>query len=703
VSKPKRSRSFASAASTSPQPPTPNPQPRERSGLRAGVYCLGLVLVVLCAYANHFQNYFHFDDFHAVVGNLFLRDLRNVPRFFADASMASSEPTGATYRPIVTASLAIDYWLGGGLKPFWFQLSTFLWFLVQLVLMFFLFRRIFDYADPHPSNLWTALFASACYGLQPANAETVNYIIQRAEVYSTLGVIASLLWFAAYPAQRRRGWYLLPAIAAYLSKQPALIFPLILLAYVFLFEEDAGRKNWAAALRATLPAIVVTAAAAILQSVMTPKTFNPGAISASMYRLTQPWVALHYFKSFFLPTELSADGDWGYVPGPFSGEAVAGYLFVAAMLAAAVITARRRETRPVSFGILWFFLALAPTSLMPLAEVANDHRMFFAFVGLVPAVFWSLRLLLFRQTARLTENRAWLRAGVAIVALAMTAAAAGTWQRNRVWESEESLWRDVALKSPGNARGAMQYALMLMNRGDYATGLPYLEHAATLNPYDYLPEMNLGVAYGAVGRDADAVRHFERSMTLAPHSWDPHYYYGRWLKDKGRLAESQAQLETAVRMNEKAFAARYLLMEIYSQQGNWQALDVLIPETFRLSKNDEVAQRYLAEREKRRQTMGTAPAVGTEPTVGSTPEAVLQSAVALGRAKQYEECIARAKQALAMRPNYAEAYHTMAVAYIALHRLDEGIQAASEAVRLKPDFELARKNLERARALKAAQ
>ena len=72
----------------------------------------------------------------------------------------------------------------------------------------------------------------------------------------------------------------------------------------------------------------MTAAAAILTAKMTPATFQGGGDSAWFYRLTQPWVALHYFKSFFLPTELSADTDWTYVSGPFSGEALAGYLFV---------------------------------------------------------------------------------------------------------------------------------------------------------------------------------------------------------------------------------------------------------------------------------------------------------------------------------------------------------------------------------------
>jgi protein O-mannosyl-transferase len=356
---------------------------------RTPFLCLGLTLVVLAVYANHFQNWFHFDDAPTIVENRFVRDLHNVPGFFTDATRFSVNPAGQVYRPVVSTSLAIDYRLGKGYVPFFFHLSTLLWFSVQLILMFFLFRRIMDHADPHPSNLWTALLAAACYGVHPANAETLNYIIQRADLYCTLGVVASLLCFAAYPGQRQRGWYLLPAIAAYLSKAPALIFPLILLSYLFLLEQEGtlgdwaqNRTKWTAAFRAAVPAFVVTAVAALLTWKMTPAVYHGGATSPWLYRATQPWVALHYFKSFFLPTDLSADSDWTPVSGPFSWQALIGYLFVAALLVAAFRTSRSRETRPIAFGILWFILALLPTSLMALSDVTNDHRMFFPFVGL---------------------------------------------------------------------------------------------------------------------------------------------------------------------------------------------------------------------------------------------------------------------------------------------------------------------------------
>src|SRR5580704_10069316 len=129
------------------------------------ILCAVLVLAALAAYANHFNNAFHFDDFHSVSENIFIRDLRNVPRFFTSTEYSSTLVDHRIYRPVVSTTLALDYRLGHGLKPFWFQFSTFVWFVVQLVLMFLLFQRIMNAADPHPSNVWTAFAAALCYGL----------------------------------------------------------------------------------------------------------------------------------------------------------------------------------------------------------------------------------------------------------------------------------------------------------------------------------------------------------------------------------------------------------------------------------------------------------------------------------------------------------------------------------------------------------
>src|SRR5580698_6013903 len=77
------------------------------------VFGLLLVLNVLAVYSNHFANDFHFDDLTAIPENPAIRDPATIGRAFVDANLFSVAPGQRTYRPLTTASLALDYWLAG--------------------------------------------------------------------------------------------------------------------------------------------------------------------------------------------------------------------------------------------------------------------------------------------------------------------------------------------------------------------------------------------------------------------------------------------------------------------------------------------------------------------------------------------------------------------------------------------------------------
>ena len=94
-----------------------------------------LLVAILVAYSNHFHNGFHMDDGHAIVNNISIRDLRNIPLFFRDATTFSVLPSNQSYRPLVSTLLAIDYWLAHGLEPFWFHLSIFALFIALTILL----------------------------------------------------------------------------------------------------------------------------------------------------------------------------------------------------------------------------------------------------------------------------------------------------------------------------------------------------------------------------------------------------------------------------------------------------------------------------------------------------------------------------------------------------------------------------------------
>ena len=609
------------------------PEGRARAWL-----AVAAVVALVAAYANHFGNQFHFDDFHTVTGNPAIRSLAAVPHFFADARTFSVLPSHQSYRPLVSASLALDYWIGGGLRPVAFHLSTFFWYLVQLALMYVLFLRVLD------REYYPALFATALYGLHPVSAETVNYIVQRADLYATAGVVAGLVIYSALPGLRRWGLYLAPPLAGMLAKPSALVFAPILLVYILLF--DRGRQeSVTSCVRRAAPAFLVAAAYWIFQNAMTPATYVGSGVAPYQYWITQPYVALRYFRSFFLPFYLSADTDLRPFETMADPRAVAGCVFLLALAVAAAIAARHNGWRPVSFGLFWFLIGLAPAALVPLAEVENDHRMFLPFVGLTVSVVWT--------GWRLWRSRSMSSAALLIPAAVLIACIGGTRARNQVWSTEETLWLDVTKKSPANGRGWMNYGLTQMQKGELATAYGDFERARALSPGYSLVEVNLGVVSGALARHAEAEQHFRRAIELAPADSQSYFYYGRWLESRGRESEAVAALTRAASLNP----------------------------------SDPEPSRRLA-------------LLRSRPS-GQRPEDYLDRSLAYYVAGRYQECIRAAEEALRLRPAYAEAYNNIAAGYQSMARWDEAIAAAEQAVRLKPDFLLARNNLRYARAQKS--
>ncbi len=666
---------------------------------------LVLLAAVCLVYANAFGNSFHFDDFHTVVDNPAIRSLANLPRILTDTTAFSVLPANRTFRPIVTASLALDYAVGHGYAPFAFHLSTLCWFLVLVALLFFFCKLLFDRIQRSPANTWLALGVAGWFGLHPAMAEMVNYIIQRGDLYCTLGCVAALFVYARRPALRRFGLYLVPFALAMLSKPTAAVCPLLLLLYVLFFEAETlpVARRWRKSLLAAAPMLAATALLLGLQSAMTPKSFLPSILSPADYRLTQPFVWLRYGGALFLPLHLNVDTDLQ----PFSsvsGECLAGLLFVLGLLALIAHTARRRRLYPIAFGLLWFVLTQLPTSLYPLSEVENDHRMFFSFPGLMLAVVWSLHLGYERVRGRLArrhraeasyERRLRLTAGT-LAALCLCGYAYGAHRRNTVWRSEDTLWADDVAKSPRNGRGLMIYGLTRMNAGRYGDALQLFTEASRYTPNYPTLEINLGVVNGLLAAAGHpelapvAEGHFGRALRLAPGDDTAHAFYGRWLLAGGRLREAAAQLRAAVALNPQRTMARDLLLSAYAQDGNGAAARELAQQTLALAPDDAAALAVLG---------GNA---STKPSPTGPADSLINASLASFRAGDFEASVAEARQAAALDPGSAQAWNNVAAGEAALHRWDSAIAAAQTAVALGPGFQLAKNNLAWALQQKAA-
>lgn len=665
--------------------------------------CLIAIAVAAAAYSNSFQNSFHFDDSHVVENNLYIRSLKNVPLFFRDATTATSLPANAVYRPLVITTLALDYWIGGGLQVRQFHLSQLVMLVLLGVMLFFLFLRLLDMAKERWWSRYAALVAVALFCVHTANTETLNLIHVRSELLSVMGVVGSFLVYLYLPRSRRAHLYLLPMAVGALAKVQAVMFAPLFVVYLFLFEQGlsvsdlSASRSWRsvrAVLLKSLPALVVGLVVFVAVNAMNAPTVNYGGGNSLDYLRTQAFVWLHYGRLFLLPMGLTADTDWTLITHWYDTRVIAGLLFAAFLLRALWSSSRTPACRPVAFGIAWFGLALLPaSSIVPLAEVSNEHRAFFAYVGLSLAVVWGLTLL----AERWFETQPRLRPAVgpaacAVAFLLVGGNAAGTYERNKVFLTEETLWRDVTEKSPANGRGLMNYGLTQMAQGKFAEARQLFERAAVISPNYATLEINLGIVTGKLGQPAVAEAHFARALQLQPNYPAAHSFYAQWLVDQGRADEAIPRLQETIRLSPGSTGARTQLMALYARAGRTAELKALAQETLALAPDDPIARKYLND--------GGEAAVEQIGSAADTAADLLNTSLRRYQAGDFQGSIDAASKALDLRPGLAEAHNNLAASFASLRKWDAAIHAAREALRLKPDFPLARNNLAWAEAEK---
>ena len=175
--------------------------------------------------------------------------------------------------------------------------------------MFMLFRERVRRRGAGPRQPLSRAIWTTWYGLHPAIAETVNYIIQRADLLFHGGVVAGMVMYIRLPRLRKFGLYLIPV--AWVDGQGSGGGFLRHFAGVHI-SVRRGRPNgtgWGTGFVSSFPAIVVCVAFAYLNVKMVSKDFTPTIMSSQVYWATQPYVIMRYFRSFFLPLWLSADTD----------------------------------------------------------------------------------------------------------------------------------------------------------------------------------------------------------------------------------------------------------------------------------------------------------------------------------------------------------------------------------------------------------
>lgn len=659
------------------------------------VLSLLLFVVLIVSYSNHFHNTFHFDDSHTIQSNPYIKSLDNIPAFFYSPEMFSSLPSHMGIRPLVSVTLAVDYWLAGDLDPFYFQLSTFIWYCLLGILLFFVFNHIIGLNIKNEWTKYAAVLITGWYALHTANAETINYIISRSDVLSTFFIVLSFAIFTLAPQKRKYFLYIIPALIGVLAKETVLTLVVILFFYINFFEKNISiqghfqQKNFKAVFNTIIQLLPLFICVAALQFYTISKVQSSKDISNPLgyYVLTQGYVWLRYFIAFFIPANLTADSDWTVIKNVFDERILIGLFFISTLIYYIFKTSNKKETRPISFGLIWFAITLLPSSLVPLAEVTNDHRMFFSFIGLALAIGYAIYLWVLK-TKESIRRIEYFKSSILLISFVVIGLNAyGVYQRNKVWKTEESLWLDVTIKSPANGRGLMNYGLELMAKGDYAGANEYFQKALVYNPYYDLLYTNIAILKAATLQLDEAEANFKKAIELNKEtSQMPYLYYASFLKKNSRYDEAELIGLKARKINSYNTGPLEILADIYTETAQWDKLVVTAGEILKIDPKSEKGISYLKSGKDRK-------SIQKKDASNNSIADLINKSLLLYNEKKYQQCIEVCNEVLKMDPKNAIAYNNIGAAYNELKEWQKAIDACTKALELDPNNKLAKGNL----------
>lgn len=499
--------------------------------------CIALIAATCLVYWNSFAGQFVFDDILQITDNPNIRQLW---------------PLADWQRPLGYFTFQLNYALGG-LQPWGYHGMNLAIHLANGLLLFDLSRRCIERVagdEQLRSRAKYMAFAIALLWLvHPLTTTAVTYTVQRLESLMALcflGCLYSLLRSAE--SERPRLWQFAAIVAMVLGVLTKEVM-ITCLPVAVLFDRAFVARSWRGV--ASRWVFYGCLALPLVWTFVTMRMTNAEEYSAGFgfrgvtpweYLRTQPQVLLHYLRLSFWPDQLLLDYGW-----PVANDPASIYLPGLVIVALGGLSIYAMWKWPmVGCVSLSAFLVLGPSSsIMPIADLCFEHRMYLPLMSLVVLVVLGIDRLI---AARVKPQQ---QVAVGIGCLLIVAAAFGyrTMLRNADYANPIALWEKNVAARPAHGRPHLLLAMLYDRAGRMAeAGAQY--HAAVAAKPDYFKGLlNLGGWHFRQGDFQQAADCFARAIEVEPKNAAGYVQRGRALLEMGDAKTAAPLLKQALQLD----------------------------------------------------------------------------------------------------------------------------------------------------------
>ena len=621
------------------------------------IHLIALIILAALAFSNTLGNDFIWDDKDLIVSNKYVRNLAQAPFLFTPAYWKYYHPgTKGVYRPITALTFALDYALWK-LKPFGYHLTNLLFQIANVILIYFLARRLLNSQKERGEVksffgylIDPAFMAAVFFALHPIHTESVAWIKNRSDIFSLFFFLAALCFFirhiTANKPHKGIGQYVLALFCfglGLLAKEMAITLPAVLLAFIFCFV-PADRRG--SCVVKTLPffglALIYFIFGRSISASLASAAPAP-AISFYTHILIVVKTLGYYATLLTFPIRLNAERIFS-IPHTFYEPAVflsAVFGLILLVMAVKTFTA----SRAAGFAWLWILLTISPAA--NIIFIANrpiaEQRLYIPSVG-----FCIILAMLLNKTYTLPgEGRAegtLRKLSIIFYIILVTLYFSVTFIRNQDWRDSLTFWTKTAQSSPTSDRANYNLGTAYLYARNWDKAILFYKRAIALGLDVY---NNLANAYCLSGNSQEAIATFKKAIEFNPGFVDAYNNLGIVYQALGETEEAISLYKKAMEINPDHPSAYNNLGTIYES----------------LEKYEEAIACYQSALERNLQSAEVYYNLGNAyNAIGKLPEAVLSY-----------------KEAIRLNPNIAQVHNNLAISYYYLKQYPEALKYLKKA------------------------
>ncbi len=555
-----------------------------------------LALISFGVFAVSLKNGFVWDDIPAIKKSYYSFKSENIKSHFIPQERESKRQSGY-YRPVIFFSFFLDYKLWG-LFPLGFHLSNVVFHTTSVVLFYLLLLLILKgFGTERRERI--AFFSSLLFALHPMHVESVSWIAGRTDVLCTLFLFLAFIFHLL--SHTKKPFLTLAVLFFYLSlisKEVALIFPLVALAYDFLSLKTRKKPlllNYA--LYGALVGLYVLLKSRVHSTILPELSSQAELVEGtSLFEYMNVIFASYflYLKKLVFPTDFNA----------FMSEIPTGLLYIVSSITVLTtvsilfpVLIKARE-RTAAFALLWILITISPSLLVTVFTIAATP--FAERYLYLPSAGFSLLLayLLIKLGEKLQSKWVGYTLLIALSLFYLTM----TVKRDAVWRNDLSLWRDTVEKAPREAFPHTNYGMALKDAGRIDEAIEEFLKALSPRVRDNqtgraITAGNLGLAYMNKDDYVRAKMWFHRSLGYNRQNKIANYHLGLLYFIIGEEKEKIEFYETSEKYLKESLAvepnyarAHLLLGKVYIKLGKGEAAKEYAKRALRLGLIEPLAE-----------------------------------------------------------------------------------------------------------------